>query len=155
MKVEATRVEISISTKFRCVRDSFIRGKNVSRRYKYKGTRPTPWLKEKPCFFPSCREYACFTREISSALSARITQGMHTRAPSRRLYELVPLHSALSMAVPNCSARFHLTHVALECQASTRIGKQREVPTYIHEKDSAVCFLALRDSMPSCFRWST
>jgi len=40
MKVEATRVEISISTKFRCVRDSFIRGKNVSRRYKYKGTRP-------------------------------------------------------------------------------------------------------------------
>lgn len=64
-----------------------------------------------------------------------------TRAmPSRRLYELVPLHSAFSTIAPNCFARFHLTHVALECRVNARIEKQRQVPTYARK--TTVCFLA-------------
>lgn len=139
-QLEKSRWNKAISTKFRCVRDSFIRGENTSRKYEY-GTRPASWLKEKSCFFPNeCRECARSAREISPALSTRITQGMHTRAPSRRLYELVPPHSALSTTVSNCSARFHLTHVALECRVGARIEKQRQVPTYARK--TTICFLA-------------
>lgn len=101
---------------------SFIRNKkNISRRYEC-GTRPASRLKGKPCVFP---------REILLALSARITQGMNARARlvGMPLYEARSIPRSLYIAVPNCSARFHLTHVALECRAPARIGKQREVPT--------------------------
>lgn len=87
-------------------------------------TRPAPRFKAR--FFSSGYHERARRGKFPRCYQRESREGC-TRAPCRDAFTSSPRFIPRTV-VPNCSVRFHLTHVALECRAGALIEKQRQVP---------------------------